>query len=405
MAKNVGFLKAILTLDSVGFGKAIDRSRRQLDKFGQGMLLGAGRIIKYGAALAAVGVGAAAAFTKRAADQIDETAKLADRLNISTEALTGFQHAAELAGSSTEGLNAGIAKMAVNIGKAAEKGDDADKTFSALGLSATELAKQDAAKQFEQIADAINRLPDAAARAAATVAVFGKSGGELAATLALGSKGLAETVERMKSFGVAINRVDSRKVEEANDALTDVGTVLEGVWKQLAVKVSPIVTEVATRFVEWATSAGGVGEKVGMAVDFIVKGIGVAGDLLQDFILGWKGLELVAIASISAIMDHLAKIDNVMRKINDFVGIENKGTAIQDLAVGARQAMHEKIDDVAAYGKQERFSSRINRWASGIQSGAQSRAEAAQAADPLMAEQNKLLQQIKMLLSGGFVVS
>jgi len=74
------------------FSRSVTQGTRHLRRFA-------------GAALALAGVGGFGYMIKRQMEVIDTTAKLSDRINISTEALIGLQHGAQISGVETETLN------------------------------------------------------------------------------------------------------------------------------------------------------------------------------------------------------------------------------------------------------------------------------------------------------------
>jgi hypothetical protein len=67
----------------------------------------------------------------------------------------------------------------VTISKAAGGGKEAVQALSSIGLSAADFQGLSSSEQFTLIANAINGITDPAQRAAAAVAIFGKSGADL----------------------------------------------------------------------------------------------------------------------------------------------------------------------------------------------------------------------------------
>lgn len=179
------------------------------------------------------------------AERIDGVAKVSDRLGVATEDLLGMQHAAELAGSSAEGMNSGLDKMNKTIGTAVQNGGKAAEVFNKLGLSARVLAEQDAAVAFGQIADALNRLPTHAQRAAAAQAIFGRGAAELTATIALGSKGIAEHIKEVDELGASYSRLEAQAVEAANDAMSRLDKAWEGLKKKTVIQFAPDIEAAA----------------------------------------------------------------------------------------------------------------------------------------------------------------
>jgi len=250
MAAAVGNLAVNIIANTSGFTSGIHGVRQQvaslpsvLGQATSGLSSFASKML----GLVGVTIGAAAAVRSLSSsmDAIDKVAKLSDSTGISTEALVGLQHAATLAGSSTEGLDKSLNKMVRTIGDAVSGERAQVQALSDIGLSANTLAAQSPDEAFGRIADAINKLPTAAERAAAAVAIFGKSGQDLLPTLALGSSGLAAARKEAEQLGITFSRLDAAKVEEANDAITRMKEAAQGLFNVLAIELAPVITAVS----------------------------------------------------------------------------------------------------------------------------------------------------------------
>src|SRR5687768_2876238 len=102
----------------------------------------------------------------QASEAIDSLSKMAERTGFATENLGALHYAASLAGVDIGGFDAAIQKMNINLAKAAD-GGAAGKAFEDLKLNAKELIAASPEQTFGKIADAINRLPTPAQKAAA----------------------------------------------------------------------------------------------------------------------------------------------------------------------------------------------------------------------------------------------
>ena len=90
-----------------------------------------------GAFVALVGGAGMGALVKQSLAVNDALAKTADRLGLTTEALAGLQHAAELTGAGTKTLDMALQRMTRRIGEAATGSGAAKDAITELGLSAT----------------------------------------------------------------------------------------------------------------------------------------------------------------------------------------------------------------------------------------------------------------------------
>lgn len=290
-AKNLTRLNVALTVTTGPFSKGLNSAIGDVTRFGVGLknaILG-----PLGAITSLLAGGGIAAGIKIAADRIDGLAKSADRLGIATESLAGLRLAADEAGASTEALEGGMIKLQRAVVEAANGNKTAAKSFEDLGLSVSALSQMSADEQFKAVADAISQLDNAGQRTAATLEIFGKSGSDLAGTLAMGSKGLEQATKDAEALGLAVSRIDAAKVEEANDAFGRIGKVGQGVFNSLTVALAPFVTAMTRMFTDWATGMGGIQQVGKKVVDFLVDAAGFVGDTWRELNLIFSAGQLI----------------------------------------------------------------------------------------------------------------
>lgn len=219
---------------------------------------------------------------------IDDIAKSADRLGLTTEGFIGIAHGANLAGVEAEQLDKALRHMivkkdiAINVG-GAEKLLHVTDTQSAL----------------EAVADTMAGMATDAERLQYAVDVFGKGGGEMVNLLRGGSDALRASAADAEKLGLTISRIDAAKVEAANDAVTRLGALFDGVARKIAIEISPFITAMVDGFVAAGTEGEGMGGKVRAGVDLVIDGIGLVldgVDLLRD---GWATLQIGAQMALS----------------------------------------------------------------------------------------------------------
>ena len=252
------------------------------------------KVAELGVELAEKAVEAIFEYTKAAAEAIDKVAKLSDALNINVQALRGLEYAAKHAGGETEQLHSALEKMVHSIGDG-----KADAAFRKLGLSAQQLAHQDAGKSFQQIAEAIKNLKTPAEQAAYAMEIFGKSGVEL---LPLLNSNLDEASQRFQFLAGSIDRVDAAKIEEAKDILEDVETVLEGLAAEFAVEIAPLITGFAESLIGAGINAKDMGGYVKTALDVIEFALEYVAWSIHIAGAQWNFFKGVAIGALSAIL-------------------------------------------------------------------------------------------------------
>lgn len=199
---------------------------------------------------------AAISYAAGVAQSVDSMNDLAERTGMGVESLQALQMAAKLSG--VDDVTGAVQKLGVAIGKAAESGDT--DAFTRLGLNFQELQAMSPDEQFRAVQAAIASLPTPAERAAAAVAIFGKSGVEL---LPLMNKNLAEVEERMRRLGAVVGADQVEAIGSMNDALDMVKATFDGIIGNVIGNLAPVVESLANDFLafveEWNSMTGGTG--------------------------------------------------------------------------------------------------------------------------------------------------
>lgn len=238
-----------------------------------------------GAAVAMAGaVAGLAALYAEQSQVIDQTAKLADSIGITTEALTGLRYAAALTGVEQNTLDTALKKVNIKLAEAAAGSTDAAATFEKLGLSASDILALPVEQRVSAIADGMAGLSSQTDRTAVAMKLFEEEGIALVNTLGGGSAALNAMTSEAEALGITLSRVDAAKVEQANDALYRVSAMADGLGKQLTVELAPVVEGVATEIKQWALEMGGFGEVSKIVINFLVSAAGRVGDVFR----GWE---------------------------------------------------------------------------------------------------------------------
>jgi hypothetical protein len=134
---------------------------------------------------------------------------LSERYGVNAEALQRLGNAAELNGSSLEGVAKGFNKLEIAQSRALAGSDKQIQAFANLGVSVDDLKKLSP----EEI---MQKLGKSSLNAADSVTILGKSALELRPTL----RGLADgTIE----YGKAVDAIDIKKLKEAKDYFEKIG--------------------------------------------------------------------------------------------------------------------------------------------------------------------------------------
>lgn len=191
-------------------------------------------------ALGALGVGLTADYfiglvrgSINAQDHLNDLNKSTD---LSVEQLAGLALAARQTGSDLDSTAAAINKLAVNMGK------DADK-FAALGVTA-----KDPLQALQQLADVFSRIQDPQLRAAMAAEALGKTWAGTAPLLAKGGDAIGKMVERGSKLS-AVTQENALQADKFNDQLAEL-TGTGGTLNAVVAPMLPLLNELASDLIK-----------------------------------------------------------------------------------------------------------------------------------------------------------
>ena len=100
------------------------------------------RMLTFGRSLVAMaGVAGMGYMIRQTMESIDKIAKMSDELRLGTKALTGWEHAAKISGTSLETLHKGLEIFVRRLGESSQGYGEAVRGLERLKLSSEELLK------------------------------------------------------------------------------------------------------------------------------------------------------------------------------------------------------------------------------------------------------------------------
>jgi hypothetical protein len=203
-----------------------------------------GAVAGFGAAIAGSAlVAGLSAVVKKSIDAGDELFNLQAKTGVAANALIGIGNAAKLADVDVGTLGKGLTKLNVNLVKAAEGNEDLGRKFQALGVNVKDANGQvvPADKALKQIANRFADMPDGAQKAAAAVALFGKSGADLIPLL---NEGAAS----MEKFSYKVGEDFAARSDLFNDTITEFGIKTQGFGLELTDALLPALQSILEVF-------------------------------------------------------------------------------------------------------------------------------------------------------------
>lgn len=277
------------------FGRSLKGIEREFGKLTRGIRGFAGALG------IAVGAGGLAAMTKNSIDAADKIGKLSDRLGISTNALSEYQHVAELSGVTFETLTMGFQRMTRRISEAAQGSGEAKDAIHELGLSAQDLAELAPDKQFEAIAAAMEGVSDQGDRVRLAMKLFDSEGVALVQTMTNGADGIAKMRDEARSLGLSMDGNVTKQAASANDALTRINATVRALGLEIIPMAAPIIEGFASVFRETLLPAMN-------AVMKVIHGVNAGTAFLAAGVADFFGFESDADALF-------ARFDEAMRRI------------------------------------------------------------------------------------------
>lgn len=352
---SLGKINVIIGAKTEGFRRGMKDVSAGLKKTGKRLRSSANTYGKWGAGIASAAALAGAAMFKMNAATIDSLAKTADKLGITTEALAGLRFAAEQTGLSTKAMDKALLQMTRNISEAATGTGLAVDAFEALGLSAEDLITKSPDEALEAIADAMLTVENQTDKVGIAFDLFGAKGTGLLNTMAQGSEGLKAYKEEASKLGIAISRVDAKKVEDANDQLNIVSKLFQGIGQQATVSLAPIITAMAESFTDAASNAEGFGDTIDDVIDGAVSAVGIFADGIHGMGIIFKVLELVGRGVIGFLVKGFEFVINVIAELSNgivegiirpFRDLINLGKQIPGMT-DAFGAMGDQLDGIS----------------------------------------------------------
>ncbi len=263
------------------FTKGITKSISLVGKFSKSVTAAGAKIAKFGVIGGAAVGGISAAMIKLEINAVDKIAKFSDKLGIATEKLVGLRLAAEETGVGADTMQMAIQRATRRIAEAAGGKGEAVGALTELGLSASFLNRLSPDQQLLRIADAMNKVESQSDKVRLAFKLFDSEGVAMVNMLKLGRDGLLETQDAANKLGLTITRDMAAAVERANDAIGRMVSAFRGLFRQIAVRVSPMIEKLSKTVVEFLTNE----DRINKFADSIARGLVKVFGVVLDMVL------------------------------------------------------------------------------------------------------------------------
>lgn len=331
--------------------KAFDKTKAGFSGVTSGLKKVSGAVFNMKSALVgAVGTAGFGALIKSSINAGDELAKTADKLGVTTTALSGLRHAAELTGVSTGTMDMAMQRFTRRAAEAAQGTGEAKGALQELGINAEELVKLPLDQQMSVVADSMAGVERQSDKVRLAMKLFDSEGVALVNTLGGGSAALEKMTAEAEQLGVTLSRTDTAQMEAANDSLTRLKAVFTGLTNQLSVAFAPIITFVADGFRQAALDSadfGNIGQKV---ANTVVKAFGFVRNVVH-------GLQIFFLSAKVSVLEFANSIgDRLVPFLQTFIDVYNKIASVtpflDPIKESAEQIMGSLPDSIAAVNAQ-----------------------------------------------------
>jgi hypothetical protein len=202
--------------------------------------------------------------------------------------------------------------------EAAKGTGEAKGALRELGIDAESLVRLPLDDQMNIVAEAMSGVETQSDRVRLAMKLFDSEGVALVNTLGGGADALKAMTEEAEHLGLTLSRTDTAQMEAANDAITRLKGVFEGLTNQLGLAFAPIITFVADGLRQMALDAsdfGNIGQKVVMAV---VRAFGFLRNILHINQIFFTQLKLGVLQLANALGQRLTPVlDFFINRFND----------------------------------------------------------------------------------------
>ena len=252
MAIKLASLFIQLGADSAQLQTEFKKAQKKADTFGSKMkAVGATAekaMIGLSVATTGVVVGLGAVYASTA-PLIDSLAKTSAKLGTTVTGLQAAQYAGEKAGISVTTMNTALQRQTRRLAEAAQGTGIAKDAIKELGLNAQALSEMRPEQALEALVTQLQDIPSQADRVRLAFKIFDTEGVGLVNLL---PEALADARDRLIDVGVALTKVDAAKVEAANDAISDMKLLTQGMRNRITVALAEPITLVAESLFESA---------------------------------------------------------------------------------------------------------------------------------------------------------
>jgi hypothetical protein len=274
-------------------------------------------------------------FAKRQGELMVQTERMADRLGASTRAFSQLQHAARRTGIAANDFQDIMREMVQRIGEAKVEGGEMAVGFRMIGVNLNRLIQMKPSQQFLTIAQSLNKIQNQSERTAAAAKIFGDEGTRILKLVNRGVDDIQELRREANKLGVSFDKIDAAKALAASRAFAELKAAFRGLFRQLAIKIAPVVNGIIDRINTWIQQNNLIRGSANKMVRTIISGVGSAIDIIKRIVL--TGLQAAkAFAQMGNSLSWLPGISGDFTSV--IANIESMQQKVKQIPDGAKLA-------------------------------------------------------------------
>lgn len=254
-----------------------------------------------------------------AIEKVDSLATSAERLGVSVESFSSLAFAAEQSDVSVGSLESGMKKLSVAM---ADSGSKAARVMAALNVDQSGGVEQ----TMLNIADAIQSIQDPTQKTAALMAIFGRSGADLAPLMNKGAEGIKNLTDEADRLGITVNGEQAAALGELDNLMLKMSASTDAAFRSIAVGLAPTLLELGNIFIDTAEDTDlmtEAGEKLGI----VLRGLANAGAVIKTgFEVAGGTIGAVGAAAVSAATGEFGQAADIIK-----MRMDDTAQAAQDL--------------------------------------------------------------------------
>ena len=183
-------------------------------------------------------------FTKKVTEAEDRAAKFSKRLGIAVEELTALEFAGNRSGVAVNQLDMSIQRLTRRAAEAAQGMGEAQGALKELGIDAKTFSDLGIEDKMALLAKQLEGVTNAGDRTRIAFKLFDSEGVSMLQMLGDGEEAFRGLTGEAREFGAVIDKQAAANAEKFQDSLTNMTTVMGGVFRSISDEIVPIVTAI-----------------------------------------------------------------------------------------------------------------------------------------------------------------